>query len=98
LGCEELPSTVSIAHPGCSKTLNFSHTVTRNGLNASPADQVDDKNHESDYQQKMNQASGDMKAEAQQPEDEQNDKNRPKHEFLQYADQTRLKVSALSKL
>jgi len=56
-------------------------------LDASPADQVDDKNDEGDYQQKMDQASGDVEAESQQPKDEKDDEDRPKHEFLQYADQ-----------
>jgi hypothetical protein len=45
----------------------------------SSGDQIDDQNDERYDQQKVNQASGDMEAETQQPENENDDKDCPKH-------------------
>jgi hypothetical protein len=41
--------------------------------------QVNDKNDESNDKQKVNQATGNMKAEAKNPQNQQNHKDRPKH-------------------
>lgn len=46
---------------------------------ASACDQVNHRNHHGYYQQKVNKTAGHMEAPAQQPENEQNCKNRPKH-------------------
>jgi hypothetical protein len=40
---------------------------------------VDDENHERDYKEQMDQASCDMQAKSQDPEDQEDHKNRPKH-------------------
>jgi hypothetical protein len=41
--------------------------------------QVNDKNNQRDNQEKVNQTAGNMEAEAQKPEHENDDKDRPKH-------------------
>jgi hypothetical protein len=48
-------------------------------ITAPPGDQVDDQDNERYDQQKVNQAAGDMEAETQQPENEKDDKDCPKH-------------------
>jgi hypothetical protein len=42
-------------------------------------DQVDDQNDQRDHQQKVNQAAGYVKAEAQNPQDQKDDENCPEH-------------------
>jgi hypothetical protein len=55
--------------------------LTDRPLNSStPGDQVEDKNDDSDYQQKVNQVAAERDDEsAQQPQDEKNDDDCPKH-------------------
>jgi hypothetical protein len=43
------------------------------------AQQVDDQNHHSYYQQQMDQATGNVQAEAQKPQNQKHNENRPKH-------------------
>jgi hypothetical protein len=53
------------------------------GLDSSAAaDQVEDENDDRYHQQNVNEAAADVKAEAQQPEDEKNDDDCPKHEAI----------------
>jgi hypothetical protein len=42
-------------------------------------DQVDDQHHHSQYQQDVDQASCNVKPKSQQPKNQQDRKNRPKH-------------------
>jgi hypothetical protein len=52
----------------------------RTGLDSStPRDQVEDENDDSYHQQNVNKAAANMHGEAQQPEDEKNDDDCPKH-------------------
>jgi hypothetical protein len=46
---------------------------------ASAANEVDDQNHHRYYQQQMNQATGDVEAEPQEPQNQKYNENRPKH-------------------
>ena len=46
---------------------------------SAPGDQVDDQDHQCDYQQNVNQATGDVKAEAQNPQNQKDNENCPKH-------------------
>jgi hypothetical protein len=48
-------------------------------ITPSSRDQVEDQDDQRYDQQKMNQAAGDMKAETQEPENENDDKDCPKH-------------------
>ena len=53
---------------------------TIRSLDCSPTrDQVDDQHHNSDDQQDVNQAAGDMEAESQDPEDQKDHKDSPEH-------------------
>jgi hypothetical protein len=44
--------------------------------------EVDDENNQRDHKQQMNQATRNMQAKSQQPEDYENHDNRPKHSYL----------------
>jgi hypothetical protein len=46
---------------------------------ASPGDELDDQHYDSDDQQQVNEASGEVETEAQKPQNEKNDKNCPEH-------------------
>jgi len=46
---------------------------------AAPREQVDDQDDQRDHQQKVNQATGYVKAEAQKPQNKKNNENCPKH-------------------
>jgi hypothetical protein len=46
---------------------------------AASGDKVDDQDDQSDHQQKVNHTSGDMQAETKQPQNQNDDKNCPKH-------------------
>ncbi len=50
-----------------------------------PFPQVDDENDDCYDKQNMNQAAGNMKAEAQQPEDHEDRENCPKHFFSTFS-------------
>jgi hypothetical protein len=50
---------------------------------ASPAYQVEDQNYHGDHQQQVDEAPGDVEAEAQQPQDQNDCKDRPEH-FLPF--------------
>jgi hypothetical protein len=43
--------------------------------------QIEDKDDECNYQEKVNQAAGNMETEAQEPQNKNDYKNRPKHGF-----------------
>jgi hypothetical protein len=49
----------------------------------SPAatDQVEDQHYHGDYDENVDEASTDMQGEAKQPQNHENDKDCPKHEF-----------------
>jgi hypothetical protein len=44
-------------------------------------DQVNDRNDQGDHQQQMNQSAGHMESPAQEPEDDEDCKDRPKHKY-----------------
>jgi hypothetical protein len=46
---------------------------------AASTDQVNHQDDQRNYQQNVNQATGDVEAKAQKPQNQQNDKNCPKH-------------------
>jgi hypothetical protein len=46
---------------------------------ATAADEVQDRNHESDDQQEVDQAASNVEAPSEQPHNEQDRKNSPKH-------------------
>jgi hypothetical protein len=46
---------------------------------SSSAEQVYDQNHQPHNQEQVDQASADMQTETQKPQDQKNNKNRPKH-------------------
>jgi hypothetical protein len=46
---------------------------------SSPADEIEDQNDHRDDQQNVNQTAGDVKAEAKQPQNQENYKDCPKH-------------------
>jgi hypothetical protein len=48
---------------------------------AAPADQVKDQNDDRNDDQKVDQTAADMEAETQEPQNQQNDKNCPEHNF-----------------
>jgi phage-related protein len=51
---------------------------------SSPAQEVNDQNHQSHNQQYVDQASADMQTETQKPQNQKNNKNRPKHVNLPF--------------
>jgi hypothetical protein len=48
-------------------------------ITTASSDQVEDQNNQRYYQQNMNEAAGNVKAESQEPQNQKNYKNRPKH-------------------
>jgi len=51
--------------------------------------QVDDENYQCDYEEEMNQATCDMQTKSQEPEDQEDHKNRPEHCCLPFKTDTR---------
>ena len=47
----------------------------------SPRNEVEDEHDERNYQQDVNQPACDVKAETQQPQNQNDDKNRPQHRY-----------------
>ena len=56
----------------------------------SSGDQVEDEDDDSEDKQKVDETSADVKAEAEQPEDDKDDHNRPKHSEV-FSDQSGLR-------
>jgi hypothetical protein len=50
-------------------------------ITAPPRDQVDDQHNQRNNQQNVNQAAGNMEAEAQKPQNEEDDKDCPEHSY-----------------
>ncbi len=46
--------------------------------------EIDDENHQRDYEEQVNQAACNMETKSQEPEDQEDYKNRPKHSYLPY--------------
>jgi hypothetical protein len=46
---------------------------------SAPADQLNEQNDDGDHQQHMNEVAGDVEAESQKPQDQQDYENGPKH-------------------
>src|SRR5215469_2682318 len=46
---------------------------------AAARDELDDEHHDSDDKEEVNQAPGHVETEAENPQDQKNDKNRPEH-------------------
>jgi hypothetical protein len=59
--------------------LEFGAIAQASGLNSAACDQVDDQYDHSQHQQNVDKATGNVKAEAQKPQDQQNRENCPKH-------------------
>jgi hypothetical protein len=57
-----------------------SRTALQNG--SASGDQVEDQDDQRDYQQNVNHAAGYVKAEAQEPQKQNDDKDCPKHIYL----------------
>jgi hypothetical protein len=59
-----------------------SRNISRELDCSASGNQVDDQNNYSDHQQEVDQAACDVKAETEKPQNQKNDKDRPKHRFL----------------
>jgi hypothetical protein len=64
---------------GCALATLFTSTCDGSDRGPSAGDEVDDEDHHRHYQQKVYQASSNVKAPAQKPQDQENRENRPKH-------------------
>jgi len=68
-----------LATPGMPLLTNTPEVQAASHYTAATGDQVDDQDDQRHHQQKVDQGTGDVKAEAQKPQNQKNDKNCPEH-------------------
>src|SRR3954470_13493833 len=68
---------------GCPLATLLTSTCDGSDRGSSSGDEVDDEDHHSHDQQEVDQASSNVKAPAQEPQDQENREYRPKHAITQ---------------